>query len=315
MQLRTRVIHCNKQEAKPRDVSKRPRKNAVLADNQSLEEPVDAMNVRHVTVRDLSVRIREDLPLVDGQTADAYAAFLWCKIFRPKTETSPGPVVDELWHAHVLDTRVYAAFFSYFGVAFVHHSPAGASEEQDSARELRYMAFLALLVTTGHEDYAETVRKVNQDVTRVALIDDGPLRGRMVPFATEADVIHCVKSAMQRAGYNATFMPASFVKKEGIVRVLGCIPWKSLQVDAKTPGAAIITVKTLFTCKPMVFGFMPTDEDKITAFLIALAVQNHQLIPMDQQKLIVDGKRLDIKSQDAVAPGTTVHLVVNLSGC
>ena len=48
-------------------------------------------------------------------------------------------IVDELWHATILDTRLYAKLKDALGVV-LHHRPSGASDEESELREKRLNA-------------------------------------------------------------------------------------------------------------------------------------------------------------------------------
>ncbi|CAI6334821.1 unnamed protein product [Periconia digitata] len=52
------------------------------------------------------------------------------------SKISPTPLMDQLWHAAILDTKFYAQLQSVFGV-MLHHNPSGAAEEQTSQRQKR----------------------------------------------------------------------------------------------------------------------------------------------------------------------------------
>jgi len=51
--------------------------------------------------------------------------------------------VDELWHAAILDTRLYAALQNALGLV-LHHHPSGASEQDSENREMRLAAMKAI---------------------------------------------------------------------------------------------------------------------------------------------------------------------------
>ncbi|KAL2069424.1 hypothetical protein VTL71DRAFT_14103 [Oculimacula yallundae] len=52
------------------------------------------------------------------------------------TKISPTPLMDEIWHAAILDTRFYADLQAGLG-ATLHHRPSGASDEETVSRERR----------------------------------------------------------------------------------------------------------------------------------------------------------------------------------
>lgn len=64
-----------------------------------------------------------------------YKRFLTMKLKRPEMDLVPTKFIDEMWHAHILDTMAYAgdcqAAFGYF----LHHFPyLGVGGEQEKAK-------------------------------------------------------------------------------------------------------------------------------------------------------------------------------------
>src|SRR6185312_10759679 len=57
------------------------------------------------------------------------------------TKLSPSPIVDRVWHAHILDTQNYADDCMQAFSRVVHHDPDG--EEDPEARRRRYSNTLA----------------------------------------------------------------------------------------------------------------------------------------------------------------------------
>jgi len=51
--------------------------------------------------------------------------------------------VDELWHAAILDTQMYADLQSALGLT-LHHRPSGASQQESELREKRLTAMKAM---------------------------------------------------------------------------------------------------------------------------------------------------------------------------
>lgn len=85
----------------------------------------------------LTQLVREKLTWDDTKIALVMAEYKkylqMCKAFSNK-RLSPDPLVDEVWHLHILDTMHYADFCEdYFGY-FLHHTPRLAVEEVESAR-------------------------------------------------------------------------------------------------------------------------------------------------------------------------------------
>jgi len=70
-----------------------------------------------------------------GETMDAYCEFLTLKIseedYKPKM-LSPTDVIDQVWHAHILDTEAYQSFNERFVVDenTIHHDPLMAVDQE-----------------------------------------------------------------------------------------------------------------------------------------------------------------------------------------
>eukprot|EP01117_Protostelium_nocturnum_P001064 TRINITY_DN11389_c0_g1_i1.p1 TRINITY_DN11389_c0_g1~~TRINITY_DN11389_c0_g1_i1.p1 ORF type:complete len:219 (-),score=92.85 TRINITY_DN11389_c0_g1_i1:66-722(-) len=68
-----------------------------------------------------------------------YARFLWMKIQRKDINAcllSPSPIIDSIWHLHVLDTLSYSNFQQRFAVE-IHHNPfksIDAKEEKEQRK-------------------------------------------------------------------------------------------------------------------------------------------------------------------------------------
>jgi hypothetical protein len=68
-----------------------------------------------------------------------YKRFLTMKKNFPKLELSPSPMVDEVWHLHILDTRQYMKDCDRIFGNYIHHSPSfGDSEEEKHHMGDRY---------------------------------------------------------------------------------------------------------------------------------------------------------------------------------
>ena len=89
---------------------------------------------------------------------DAYRQFLVLKAASfdvDATKLSPPPLIDRVWHEHVLDTKHYApACLAAFGHP-IHHDPNGDADE--GARALRRAATLAALKKVYPDNYDEEI--------------------------------------------------------------------------------------------------------------------------------------------------------------
>lgn len=54
----------------------------------------------------------------------AYRRFLQLRTVYPTAALVPTSEIDEVWHAHILDTEAYAADCQHLFQKFMHHSPA-----------------------------------------------------------------------------------------------------------------------------------------------------------------------------------------------
>jgi hypothetical protein len=68
------------------------------------------------------------------QVTDAYRGFLKLCLWYPDEVIVPSRTIDEVWHAHILDTAKYAADCDVLFGALAHHFPYfGLRGEQDEA--------------------------------------------------------------------------------------------------------------------------------------------------------------------------------------
>jgi len=74
-----------------------------------------------------------------------YKRFLLLKSKFPKLELSPAPLVDQVWHMHILDTRQYMKDCERIFGSYMHHSPSFDPDE-DEKQEMgdRYSKTLEL---------------------------------------------------------------------------------------------------------------------------------------------------------------------------
>ena len=65
-----------------------------------------------------------------GTVAEAeqlYRKYLSLAIAYPHKSLGPSPIIDEFWHAHILDTRAYMADCEMLFGRYLHHFPYGGS--------------------------------------------------------------------------------------------------------------------------------------------------------------------------------------------
>ena len=105
----------------------------------------------------LALRCARNLDLNEEEVVDALAAYKQfmvlktvCKDF-DATKLSPPPLVDEIWHEHILDTRGYRAFCDAAFKQFVDHDPDGVLD--CGARRVRRAATFHYLKLCFKDEY------------------------------------------------------------------------------------------------------------------------------------------------------------------
>ena len=105
----------------------------------------------------LVLRCARNLNLNEDEVFDALAAYKQfmvlkavCKDF-DATKLSPPPLVDEIWHEHILDTRGYRAFCDAAFKHFVDHDPDGVLD--GGARRVRRAATFYNLKLCFKDEY------------------------------------------------------------------------------------------------------------------------------------------------------------------
>jgi len=105
----------------------------------------------------LAVRCARKLGLNAEEVADALAAYKQFMVLKgvskdfDATKFSPPPLVDEIWHEHILDTRGYRAFCDAAFKQFVDHDPDGVLD--CGARRVRRAATFHYLKLCFKDEY------------------------------------------------------------------------------------------------------------------------------------------------------------------
>jgi hypothetical protein len=87
-----------------------------------------------------------------------YKRYLIMKKNFPKLELAPSPLVDEVWHMHILDTRQYMKDCDRIFGFYVHHAPSfGDSEEEKDHMGDRYKQTLMIYEEVFGESPSEWV--------------------------------------------------------------------------------------------------------------------------------------------------------------
>jgi hypothetical protein len=77
----------------------------------------------------------------------AYRRFLTLLAAHPGTQIAPTRDIDKFWHAHILDTRRYAADCERIFGEFLHHNPYLGMLDDESARDQAATALHALFAS------------------------------------------------------------------------------------------------------------------------------------------------------------------------
>ena len=130
--------------------------SAIFAVDEAL--PFDPYTTKRVEPGGrLVLRCARNLNLNEDEVFDALAAYKQfmvlkavCKDF-DATKLSPPPLVDEIWHEHILDTRGYRAFCDAAFKQFVDHDPDGVLD--CGARRVRRAATFHYLKLCFKDEY------------------------------------------------------------------------------------------------------------------------------------------------------------------
>ncbi len=109
------------------------------------ETIADSEKIRAILALDLESIKRKLMNFEDGlgwsqeradQSEIEYKRFLAMAVTYPDVDLVPSVEVDQFWHAHILDTRKYAADCEQVLGFFLHHAPdTGPREAEDVARQ------------------------------------------------------------------------------------------------------------------------------------------------------------------------------------
>jgi large subunit ribosomal protein L40e len=199
---------------------------------------------------------------------------------------SPGPLIDEIWHLHILDSKDYQEMC---GNRFIHHNPDG--ENEGAAKMLRYTALLELYTSVFGS------AAPNQFFPTVNLANDG------------------------FDGYELGIKNGKEKEKEKFVQKLDNDKQSNNNNnnnnnndDNNITNEMLVYVKTQTgkMIKVMVHSFETIE--KVKAKLMCI-----EGIPKDQIRLIFGGKQLEdsltLSDYHIHEEGSIIHLVLRLSGC
>lgn len=86
-----------------------------------------------------------------------YRRFLELHVRYPSTSLVPTLDIDEMWHAHILDTRTYAADCERLFGTFMHHAPAWDGENE-AELEIAFAATQGLWIDVFGEEVVDAAR-------------------------------------------------------------------------------------------------------------------------------------------------------------
>ncbi|PMD45493.1 hypothetical protein L207DRAFT_629947 [Hyaloscypha variabilis F] len=100
--------------------------------SDALQAPAERAATLHEVTREQAIEELRRLLAIKVFTVDEDA-----------TKISPTPLMDEMWHAAILDTKLYAMVQSAFGL-HLHHRPSGACDQESELRKKRLVATKAM---------------------------------------------------------------------------------------------------------------------------------------------------------------------------
>jgi hypothetical protein len=187
--------------------------SSVVADETAIASAIfavdEALPLRPSTAAGarLAVRCARKLGLNAEEVCDALAAYKQFMVLKgvskdfDATKFSPPPLVDEIWHEHILDTRGYSAFCLAAFNQVVHHNPNGDLEFNRNPRR----AFTLYKLKDCFEDeYDKSIWTYPPDrppKRKRAVVKDEPAPERFTTNLTSGSLNIRVRDANGRAEY------------------------------------------------------------------------------------------------------------------
>jgi len=109
-------------------------------------------------------------PLLDSyeikQLIEEYKKFLALKVIAGDTDTptdlSPSPLIDQVWHAHLLESKQYLAACKSLGIDYIHHSARSANDPDTVTngrlKVSKYLYKVILKVAPPDNFWGETIK-------------------------------------------------------------------------------------------------------------------------------------------------------------
>lgn len=257
-----------------------------------------------------------------------YKRFLVVKMFSGDAQggvVSPPPLIDEMWHHHILDTKHYSLVCGSLG-AFLHHNPDGVDDSEqmrDTRRAMTEIAYESLFGEKPDEDIWDLVEPGRM----ILFVWSVPALSRtmleVVPNATVFDVkvalshVHGTDVGMQTLYANGRAIPLNDAKRLSDYRIRSGTELKleinRSPVDQSDSGWIRLNVKNI-TGRIVVIN-VPADG---VALDVKEAYYQKEGVDVEQQRLIWKGRQLEDDgklSRYGVASGDEMVMVLRLIGC
>ena len=108
--------------------------------NEQSQENIDAAlaRVSSIDFSKINAKLESHYGVSRDQVemmSDIYRKWLTLHMCYPDVELTPNEILDEYWHAHILDTRAYASDCEKLFGSYLHHYPYFGLEGDADARD------------------------------------------------------------------------------------------------------------------------------------------------------------------------------------